>query len=102
MRRGFILLMSITLAGCAPDPAKDLGACRAEAERFYPMYKVADPADPSSQFIIGCMAAKGYDFTISPTDCDSQYPLATQPTCYAPNSWPNWFVYKFRRALNSN
>ena len=91
--------MAISLAGCKSDPAKDVAACRTEAERFYHMYKVVDPADPSSQFIIACMAGKGYDFTVLPTDCDSRYPLPTQPTCYTPNSWPDWLIYKFRRAL---
>ena len=65
-------------------------ACRVEAERFYAMYKVGNPADPSSQFVIACMSAKGYDFTISPTDCDSRYPLVTQGGCYEPISWIDW------------
>ena len=101
MRRELVLLTAIALAGCVPDPAKDVAACRTDAERFYHMDKVVDPADPVSQFIIGCMAAKGYDFTVSPSDCDGRYPLVTQATCYAPNSWPDWVIYKFRRALNS-
>jgi hypothetical protein len=98
MRREIALLSTIALAGCLPDQTKDVATCRTEAERFYPMYNVVDPADPSSQFIIACMATKGYDFTVSPKDCDSRYPFATQSTCYAPNSWPGWTIYQLRRA----
>jgi hypothetical protein len=100
MRREVALLMLISLAGCLPDQAKDMAACRTEADRFYQTYKAIDPEDPSSQYIIACMAAKGYNFTILPADCDSQYPLPTQATCYAPNNGPDWIIDQFRRALN--
>ena len=82
-----------------PDRAKDVAACQIEAERFYQTYHAINPDDPSSQYIIGCMATKGYDFTILPVDCNSQHPLPTQPACYAPNSWLVWIVDQFRRAF---
>ena len=93
------MLILVSLGGCLPDQAKDMAACRTESDRFYQTYKAVDPEDPSSQYIIACMAAKGYNFTIFAADCDSQYPLPTQPTCYAPNSGPNWIIDQFRRAL---
>ena len=99
MRREVALLMLISLAGCLPDQAKDMAACRTEADRFYQTDKAVDPEDPSSQYIIACMAAKGYNFTILPADCDSQYPLPTQPTCYSPDSGSDWIIDQFRRAL---
>jgi len=101
MRREVVLLMVIILGGCFPDQAKDVAACQTEANRFFQTYKAVDPDDPSSQYIIACMATKGYDFTISPADCDSRHPLPTQPECYAPNSWLNWIIDQFRRALKS-
>jgi hypothetical protein len=101
MRREVALLMVITLGGCLPDQAKDVAACQTEANRFYQTYKAVDPDDPSSQYIISCMAAKGYDFSISPADCDSRHPLPTQPACYAANSWLDWIIDQFRRALKS-
>jgi hypothetical protein len=94
--------MVIPLAGCMPEQTKDMEACRADAERFFSMYKVVDPADPSSQFVIGCMAAKGYDFTVAATDCDGRYPLSTQATCYVPNSWARWALHKIRHARDAN
>jgi len=94
--------MVITLGGCLPDQAKDVAACRTEAERFYHTYEAVDPSNPSSQYIIACMAAKGYNFTISSADCDSVRPLPTQSACYEPNSWLDWGMEKFRRALKSH
>ena len=102
MRLEVVLFMMITLGGCLPDQTKDVAACRTEAERFYHTYEAVDPNEPSSQYIIACMAAKGYDFTILPADCDSRYPLPTQPACYAPNSWLDWIIDQIRRALKSN
>jgi len=101
MRREVVLLLVITLGGCLPDQAKDAAACRTEADRFYHIYKTVDPDDPSSQYIIACMAAKAYDFTIVPADCDGRHPLSTQPECYAPKSWPGWIIDQFRRTLKS-
>jgi hypothetical protein len=98
MRREALFVLSIGLGGCSPDQHKAMEACRLEAERFYHMYKAVDPDDPSSQYIKGCMAAKGYHFTITPADCDSRYPLATQPTCYEGNNWRDWIADRLRRA----
>ncbi len=102
MRREIALLMLITLGGCLPDQAKDMAACQTEAERFYQKYKSVDPNDPSSQYIIACMAAKGYDFTILAADCDYQYPLPTQSACYTPNGLIDRGIDRFRRALKTD
>ncbi len=96
MRRAAVLLVALTPAGCQPDRAKDMAACQNEASRFYQTYRAVSPDDPSSRFIIGCMAAKGYDFTISPAACSSKYPLPTQATCYAPSNWLVWIIDQFR------
>jgi hypothetical protein len=66
---------------------------------FYQSYRAVDVDDPRSHYIIACMAAKGYDFIISPADCNSQHPLASQAACYAPNSWLAGFIDQFRRPL---
>ena len=66
MKREFVLLLAIFLGGCLPEQAKDVAACRIEADRFYKGYRTADVDSPRSQYIIGCMAAKGYDFNIAP------------------------------------
>ena len=99
MRREVILLVALTLGGCIPHQAHDVAACQAEADRFYQTYHAVDPDDPSSQYIIACMAAKGYDFTITPADCDSRHALPTQPACYTPNNWFGWIVDRIRRQL---
>ena len=96
MKREFVLLAAITLGGCLPDQAKDVAACQTEADRFYEGDRAVDVDNPRSQYIISCMAAKGYDFDYLPADCDSRHPLATQPTCYAPKIWPAWIADKFR------
>ena len=82
MRREFVLLLVFALGGCLPDQAMDVAACQVESDRFYQTNNAADPDDPRSQYIIACMAAKGYDFTILPADCDSRHSLPTQPACY--------------------
>ena len=87
LRLGAVLLAAIGVGGCFPDQAKDVAACRSQADQFYQAYRAVDPDDPSSRYIIACMAAKGYDFTIARADCDSRYPLPTQPTCFTPNNW---------------
>ena len=101
MERNVVFLMLISLGGCLPDNAKDMATCRTEAEHFYHMYKAVDPNDPSSQYIIECMAAKGYDFTPVAVSCDSRYPLPTQPACYASNSWPDWVIDQIRHTIKS-
>jgi hypothetical protein len=100
MSRGFVLLFAIFLGGCLPDQSKDIASCRTEADRFYQGYRTADVDNPRSQYIIGCMAAKGYDFTIVPEDCDSSRPLPTQATCYIPSSWLAWIGNQFRSRKN--
>jgi hypothetical protein len=96
MKKVIILLAALALGGCSRDRAKDMAACQVEAERFYQTYRAVNSDDPSSQYIIGCMAAKGYDFTISPAACNSEHPLPTQPACYAARSWPDWVIDQFR------
>ena len=83
----FFLAIMIFLGGCSPDRASDLAACRTEADKFYQGYQADDVNNPRSRYIISCMAAKGYEFDISPTDCDSRHSLPVQSTCYASPSW---------------
>ena len=96
------MFLAIGLAGCLPDQAKVLDACRQDADRFYHTYEAVDPNHPSSQYIIACMAAKGYDFTALPTDCDSGHPLPTQSACYEANNWLDWSIEKVRHELKPN
>ncbi len=102
MRRMAVLLVALPLAGCFPDQAKDVGACEAEAGRFYQTYKAVDPNDPSSKYIIECMADKGYDFVVTPSDCNSNHPLPTQAACYTPTSWFAGLLDSIRRWLEAN
>ena len=87
MRIIVILLLTVALVGCVPNRAQDLAACQREASRFYMLYRATDPDKPSSRYIIGCMAAKGYEFTIAPSACDNRHPFPTQAACYAPTNW---------------
>jgi hypothetical protein len=96
MRRAAVLLVAMTLAGCLPNRAKDMAACQTEASRFYETYHAVNPDDPSSRYIIGCMAAKGYDFTIAPAECSGEHPLPTQATCYTPSGWLDWIIFEIR------
>jgi hypothetical protein len=95
-REVILFAAAIVLAGCSPDRARDLAACRAEADHFYQGYQAVDVDNPRSQYIIGCMATKGYNFDILPADCDSRHPLPVQPACYTSNSWLAWIVDQFR------
>jgi hypothetical protein len=87
MKRKAVLILALALAGCVPDQAKDLAGCEAQAERFYPLFKAVEPNAPASRYLIECMASKGYDFSVTPTDCDSQRQLPTQAACYTPANW---------------
>lgn len=102
MRPAIVLLMTANLTSWLPDQPKAIDECLKQAERFYHLYKVVDPNDPSSQYIIACMAAKGYDFTVAPEDCDSRYPFVTQPACYTPSTLFGWTIDRFRRALKAH
>lgn len=75
-----------------PDRAKDMATCQRDASRFYQTYHAISPDDPSSRYLIGCMATKGYDFTISPAACSSAHPLPTQAACYEPSNWVIWLI----------
>ena len=87
------LLVAIGLGGCLlPDQKQQIAACQVEADRFFLSHRAASTDDPRSQYIIECMAAKGYDFEISPADCDGRRALATQPACYAPQNWMAWIA----------
>src|ERR1700691_187014 len=102
MKRTVFLFTVITLGGCVPEQAKDVAACRTEADRFFHTYETVDPNDPSSQYIIGCMTARGYDFTIFPTNCDPLQPMATQPACYVPDSLIDRVIDQFRHTPKSD
>jgi hypothetical protein len=95
MRRAAVLLVALILAGCLPDRTKDMADCQREASRFYETYHAVSPDDPSSRYIIGCMAAKGYDFTIAPAACSGEHPLPTQAACYTSSSWLAWMIDQF-------
>jgi hypothetical protein len=96
VRRAAVLLFTLTLAGCLSDRAKDMADCQSEASRFYKTYYAISPDDPSSRFIIGCMSAKGYDFTVAPAECSGAHPLPPQAACYRASSWLGWVIEKFR------
>lgn len=98
MRRLLVVVLLMSLGGCLPDREKDLAACRIEADHFFQAATADDPDDPKSQFIIGCMTTKGYDFSVVPPDCDSRYPFPSQPACYAPSRWLDWMIDNFRGA----
>jgi hypothetical protein len=88
--------MALALGGCLFDHAKGMADYQNEASRFYRTYHAISPDDPSSRFIIVCMAAKGYDFTITSTQCSSEYPLPPKAACYEPTNWVFWVIEKFR------
>ena len=96
MQRAAVLLAALTLAGCLPDRTGDMAACKREAARFYANFRAVDPDDPSSRYIIGCMAAKGYNFAVTPADCSSEHPMPTQPACYTSDGWLGWIADQFR------
>jgi len=82
-----ISFAAIALAGCLPDQKQDIAACQGEADRFFLSHRAVNTDDPRSQYIITCMAIKGYDFTVTPDKCDGQHPLAIQAACYIPTNW---------------
>jgi hypothetical protein len=89
----------VAVTGCLPHQSKDLASCVAEAERFYHIYDAVDLENPGSKYVISCMAAKGYQFSILTSDCDIRRPMPTQATCYEPTSWQPWGIDRVFRAL---
>jgi hypothetical protein len=105
MRRAAVIVLTLalpSLAGCFPDQAKDEASCEAQASRFFAIYHAVDPNAPASRYIIECMQAKGYRFTLAPEDCDSRHALPTQPACYTPNNWVVGLYDQLRRRLTTN
>jgi hypothetical protein len=98
LRRGIFLLLLLSLQACLPDQAQSLAACQNEADRFFMAYRNDNPQNPRGRYIIDCMAAKGYDFTVEPDACDGRYPLTIQSACYSPHGWLNWIEFKFRKS----
>ena len=88
------------VAGCSPDQARDVAACGVEADRFYQGYNTADVNNPRGQYVIACMAEKGYDFDVSPANCDSRRSLVMQPTCYVARGWMAWITDRSRAHVN--
>lgn len=84
-------LAAIALGGCLPDQSQQIAACQIEADRFFLSHQAASTDDPRSQYIIACMASKGYDFTVASDECNARYPLASQSACYTIN-WMSWIV----------
>jgi len=101
MRRCTLALLALILCGCLPDQDKDIADCEAQAARFFPVTKTLDASAPGSRYIIECMAAKGYEFSVVPADCDGQQPLSTQAACYVPDHWLAGFYERMRRYLKS-
>jgi hypothetical protein len=89
------LIFAVTLTGCVQSKEEDMKACVVQADHFFGEYGAFDFRSPRSQFIIGCMITKGYDFDITPDDCDSHHPLPSQTTCYSASGWLDWLNNKF-------
>jgi hypothetical protein len=102
MKRKAVLLLALALAGCLPDQTKDLADCEAQAVRFYPLFKAVEPNAPGSRYIIECMATKGYDFSVTPEDCNSQRQLPTQAACYTPANWAANVYDQLRRRFKAD
>jgi hypothetical protein len=91
-----IVLAAAALNGRSKDKAADMSACIVQADSFFGDLRAFDVESPRSQFIIGCMASKGYAFDIAPAACDSHRPLAAQSSCYSADDWLYWIITKFR------
>ena len=79
-----------------------MAVCQSEVMRFYPTYMASNLDDPGTRYIIGCMAAKGYQFEVAAADCNSRYPLPTQPACYTPQGWLAGLIDRWSRPANEN
>src|SRR5665213_2697036 len=101
MRGNAILLLALILAGCSPDSAEDIVACKTAASRFYASYLIVKPDDPGTKYIIACMIDRGYDFDISQLTCDSRFPLSSQPACYVSNTWMTRLLDRLKRSPRS-
>jgi hypothetical protein len=87
VRAALLTASAINLLGCSQSKTVSLADCQTEADRFYQGYQTDDPSNPRSQYIIECMASKGYDFDISSVECDSRRALPAQSACFASKNW---------------
>jgi hypothetical protein len=92
MRRAIILLAALTLSGCLPDRTAAMAECQKEASRFYQTYRATDPDSLGGHFLVGCMATKGYDYSIVATACSNRHPFPNQAGCYVSRTWLGWFA----------
>jgi hypothetical protein len=76
------------MLGCSPNKAQDTTACEMQTLRFY-------AAGSGDDFMIQCMAAKGYEFDVLPEECDNRTRMVMQSACYKRLSW----TVKFGEAL---
>jgi len=97
MRQAILLVALIGLGGCLPDRDKTLIDCQKDADRFFQGSQADDPENPRSQYIIGCMAANGYDFNVEPKHCDSRFAFPIQTACYTSKNWLDRIIGQFRQ-----
>lgn len=90
-----LFAIAFGLTACSSEKVADLTTCGTEADRFFQGYRADDVNNPRSQYIIECMAAKGYEFDISSTSCDSRHSLPTQSACYVSAGWLARIINQF-------
>ena len=87
MRREAAFLMVVSLGSCSPNNAKNVTACRIEADRFYHMYKAVDPKDPGSQFVIVQRSAVPKKPNTATLNCASNVPRNTPSRAAEHDRW---------------
>lgn len=82
--RPVLLLLPLILAGCLDDQRQAASRCTMDARRLYPQMAFAGPFDQPGAYIIDCMGAAGYGFTMALKECPVSDWAAANPYCYRP------------------
>lgn len=83
-RLASVLLLSMPLASCGGDKARELAACEVETIRLYPRDTDNSGDDNVRRFDFrtACMKAKGYTFVIFVSGCSFAGEFSQQVACY--------------------
>ena len=84
MTRLALLPLLLLLSGCLDDQKQATSRCTLDARKQYPQMASAGPFDQSGLYIIDCMGAAGYGFTMLLDACPVSDWAASNPYCYSP------------------
>lgn len=80
-----MLSLLLLLSGCLDDQKQATSRCTLDARKQYPQMTSAGLFDQPGRYIVDCMGASGYEFTLLLAKaCPVSDGAAANPYCYRP------------------